>query len=689
MKRAAAAVVLAAVALAAWWLWPNDGAPTVPRSAVQPAAPGPSEHVPRIVRVAGPVDGGAAEARLWVIAADTGAPVVGARVVADELDDVVRSDAQGAVVFPWSGGELEISAPFMKLRQGTFRVGETVELEPLAMVRGEVFERTDGPDKIRPVAGAEVTSTTPPFTQTVSGPDGKFVLKVAEAIGHLAARKGDRFGRELYSLHGEPDDAFILLEAARVEDGTVVDGKDQPIAGVAVAWSAGTISEQQVTGADGKWKMPAWDQQVTVTATKDGFLPYQRGPSSHPGRMRSTVIRLFRPAAIAGVVQTPDGRAVAGAEVEAGDASAISGPDGRFALAGFSPQIREVSATLGARSGAKEVTLTEGTNAPVVVVIAPELYDTPLRLVDAAGAEVACRTATATPIPAEGWTSDYDFDRKVLPLRPGRFRIEVRGDDDQVGEATVDVRPPAVVTIAVHRDPDSIEPEPQRLTVRVKTPSGVAVGGASVVCVGTKGTTREDGTFGCELSPYLDRPVRITARKGLAGGVVSAFGAERELDLIVKPARALRGKITGPLPAGALHLSIHSAFEAASLPLSGPEFVLTDRLPVRTMLCVGQGAERLGCTLAEDQDEISIPVGPPGAFTVTVLDEKGAPLEAPVFYVSRQGYAPALAKGVATVTSPPGTYLVVVNARGTKARAETVVTIRSGETTQLGTLQLK
>ena len=75
--------------------------------------------------------------------------------------------------------------------------------------------------------------------------------------------------------------------------------------------------------------------------------------------------------------------------------------------------------------------------------------------------------------------------------------------------------------------------------------------------------------------------------------------------------------------------------------------------------------------------------------TATVLDEKGAPLEAAIVYLSWQSALAPTPKGVLTLSSPPGTYLVVVNASGTRARAETVVTVRSGETTQVGTLQLK
>ena len=131
-------------------------------------------------------------------------------------------------------------------------------------------------------------------------------------------------------------------------------------------------------------------------------------------------------------------------------------------------------------------------------------------------------------------------------------------------------------------------------------------------------------------------------------------------------------------------------FERTEVPLTAHEFVLTDKSPVRTSLCVNdEQNERRGCTVVHDELEVTIPVGPPGAFTVTILDEKGAPLEAPVLYLNRRTELPAAPQGVATVTAAPGTYVLIINARGTTARAEVLVTVRSGQTTQLGTLQLK
>jgi|GEM_PF-2652879 len=460
-RHVVALVALLCACAAGWWLWPKEG----PQSAVvHPAPPTrarPEQDRRRIApMVRTPIDAGTNAVSLWVIAADTGEPIAGARVLRAKYAGAATSDARGAVVFSWADHELEISAAFMRSREGTFGFGDTVELERLPTVRGEVMVRTDGPLEVRPVAGAEVSTTTPPFTQTVTGPDGKFELTVAAGFGHIGARKDGLFGLGWFNQHEDLEDVFIILEAARFVDGTVVDSKGKPIEGAAVAWSTGVIAEHSLTGPDGKWEVPQWERQVTVSASKAGYLPYARDPSTHWRGQLRTVIQLDRPAALTGVVRTPDGRFVNGATVEGGDGSTISGPEGRFALAGLSPHTNSVEATLGLRKGSAEFALTEEASTAVVVVLPPELIDVPLRLVDGLGAELECHTATATPIPAEGWTSDFAPERKGLLLRAGRFRIEVTAADDHQADVTVDVRPPAPLTITVHRDPNADEASP-------------------------------------------------------------------------------------------------------------------------------------------------------------------------------------------------------------------------------------
>lgn len=52
-------------------------------------------------------------------------------------------------------------------------------------------------------------------------------------------------------------------------------------------------------------------------------------------------------------------------------------------------------------------------------------------------------------------------------------------------------------------------------------------------------------------------------------------------------------------------------------------------------------------------------------------------------------HTPKVEKGVATLALAPGTYVVIINNEATDARAETIATVRSGQTTQLGTMRLK
>ena len=98
----------------------------------------------------------------------------------------------------------------------------------------------------------------------------------------------------------------------------------------------------------------------------------------------------------------------------------------------------------------------------------------------------------------------------------------------------------------------------------------------------------------------------------------------------------------------------------------------------------------LGCAVAENTDDVVITVGAPGALELAVLDEKGEPLLEPILYVDRERRRAVPGPGgVVHLELAPGNHILVVNVDGRRARAEIPFTIKSGEVTKLGTIQLQ
>ena len=265
--------------------------------------------------------------------------------------------------------------------------------------------------------------------------------------------------------------------------------------------------------------------------------------------------------------------------------------------------------------------------------------------------------------------------------------MDVNGKPDQ---------PPVKVVLPGNGPPEEEDPrELHTFQVRVRTPTGEPVEGAAVSCADGNGTTGADGTTSCVTrTSEQSWPVQIVATLGAAKGMTRATGQEPLVEVVVRAARTIRGRVVGPLPPSGLRLLYRSSTQDGEVELKGNAFVLENIDPMRTFVCVALQASRsavLGCAVAaENTDDVVITVGAPGSLEVTVLDEKGQPLEAPVFYVDRECQGTLEAPGgVAHLEVSPGSHVLVINVEGRRARYEALFTVKPGEVTRLGTVKLQ
>lgn len=706
---------------AGWWLWPDaPSAPTAPEPSpgrplvVSAALPSGPAQAPRVSAAdAGP------SVFLRVVSAVDERPLAGAKVAVQRHHRFVHhpsppvglgvTDAEGFVRFePSDQEDLQVSVrlPYFENHFGPFVPHTTVALQPLTPVRGIVLS-----SRRSPVAGARITTQEAPVLQTTSGADGRFTLALA-TWGVVAAEKDGALG---VAVPLDPKNAGSEVEivlGAAPKGSARVRGRDGvALEGVEVGLRCGAITQHQLTGGDGAWTFPLLEDLLcTVTFHKPGYVPVEVSGSF--GRPWKDSV-LSRGARLEGRVINPDGTPLAGAEMEiAGMSPSLRPPpvttddQGHFAFARLGFEQVLLWATLGERTTSVEVALPDGQRREVTVVLPPELIRVPLQVLNADDTVVDAFSAVATPVPEQGWVSRSEYGE--VALCRGRFRIGVTADDGRTGELIVEVDPrpemePLLVKLPgkgpLHEDG---EPRVEHvLQVRVRTPGGAPVEGASVSCLAGDGLTEEDltgsdGTTTCRAhTTEEDWPLHVIATLGTAKGLTRATGKEPMVEVTLRPTRTLRGRILGQLPPAGLGVLYRSATQNGDVELKGNSFTIEGVDPVRTFVCVRHEEppapwEMIGCAVAENSDEVVITVGAPGHVELTVLDETGQPLEAPVFYVDRQRQedAPAL-KGEARLEASPGTHVLVINVEGRRARYETFVTVRAGEVTRLGTVKLQ
>jgi Carboxypeptidase regulatory-like domain len=732
MNRRRVTLVAAAttlVGLAGWWLWPEDAPPAaraplragsvlavpagerVPTDVLEPGAP-PEDEEPLE-----PPEPPPPPMRVLVLRQHDGLPLPGAQVL---LSDHLRfthfhhhaprwrahalTGVDGVAVLelkqaPPEDAKVNVTLLGYGSKLQPLKDGMTVVLEPLPPLDGRVVDAAG-----EPVPRARVTTMLHKLT-TTSDASGRFRLAAPESEVVYAEKDG-AWGKALW--HDEKEKEVVVSLSPPDVLRRVVDTAGKPLAGVAVDFALGAFPVHVVTAGDGTWGMSKVGASVKVTFSRSGYGTQEQNISFNARPWNVTMTRAAR---VEGVVVDGDGRPVVGAAVTAMDSAAravqlktVSGPGGAFAVDGLGATRIDVLAALGEATGESTVEVPEGGAGKVKVVLRPELVDVELEVVDSTGAQVESYdySAVATPLPERGWTTKSELGR--LPLAKGRFQIDVTADNGAKGSVTLEVdptedMPPIKVTLDGPVESLDEDAAPTHtLRVRVKGPTGVPVGGAEVECFNGGGVTANDGTLECKFTPNENAwPLQVRARKGTESGMTRAFNTESELEVVIRAARTIRGRIEGPLPPGKCKMLVNSATERAEEPVAGRTFALENRSPVRTFLCLecygeleSDGASRLGCAVAEPaQDEVVVQAGAPGALVLKVLDSAGHQVEEPIFYVDRTT-TPSEQKGEQhTLGVVPGNHVLVVNIEGKRERAEVLFSIRPGEATQLGTVQLR
>ncbi len=640
---------------------------------------------------------GAADAGSWlrVVRADTRQPIAGARLqLSCELPggSELFTDDGGYARF---GGRLSAdctaaaTAPYFEFEQAPALPQGEIALSRIAPWRGRVLLPSG-----EPAAGALVTQPEAEGVQARTGLDGRFVLEVANSLMLVAERDG-LFGTQLLPVVAG-EEIEIVLQTPVALSGVVRRSNQEPLAGVEVDLRVRALHRHVTTGADGQWAMPLPGPSSRLTLSKPGFVTVVDPPRTHE-------VILYRPAVLRGRLVTVTRAPVPGATVSCeGAAETSTGPDGRFSFTGLSGATVELEAELGEATAEKTVPLIEDGVADVELVLPPPLFAVPVVAVDEQGRPLRLPWGVvATPEGDLGWDSRGNAN---VPLRlaPGRFHLvaTVPGRAFWGEQALVlDGPPPQPVRITLRPgDAGADEPPPNThpLRVRVRDGSGAPVAMAQIECEGwrSEGVSGADGVFDCRVSDVPEGLIQVTPRVAEISAVARVTGKQTEVELTLKKGRRLHGRIVGASGPGPFSVTINSAVEMKTVQCTGAEFTLEERPDVRAIFCAvsktdSNDQQLLGCTVVDGEAEVTIPAGAPGSVRVRLLDEKGLPLEAPIVYLDRVGDRPFASQGVLTFSATCGTHVLIVNARGTSARAERIVTVRPNETTDLGTVRIE
>lgn len=353
------------------------------------------------------------------------------------------------------------------------------------------------------------------------------------------------------------------------------------------------------------------------------------------------------------------------------------------------------------RTASEELELTAGETRRVTLVLRPALEDVEVEVVSTSGAGLSSMSYSlvASPVPDEGWTSTPRGDGSFGLCR-GRFRFVVHTQDGRSAdeERNVDPSLKEPIRLVVRGAPGQFyadELPPVQLKIRVVNDKQEPVHNAYIRCHDKIGYSDADGGAVCPVRATDDQwPVVVTASHQNASGTVRATGKESELLIVLRAARTIRGKVLGALPASDVMAVVRRSDGADEVKVIDGAFTFQEQPPGRASICVyhrppNQNGSELGCTVIENETEVTVPTGESGTFTFTAVDERGAAVKDLVWYVNRQ------LKGMDSRGIPmklglsPGTHVLVLNTKSSRARYEQVITIRPGQATDLGIVTLR
>jgi hypothetical protein len=393
----------------------------------------------------------------------TNAPAAGAQVVLnmEKLSGpplIVQTNTSGAFTFPGvSAGSylVDVKAEGYALPESPVRLAVAnapvnnllLRLVSGGVIRGDVFVEETG----QPLVGVDVHArragtdplrrTSPPTS--VNGqfefaglPPGEYVLNVRWAPGFAMVGRSSS-GLTVHVQAGQIVEGVALaLTQGLTVAGRVVDTQGNPIAGADVRGRGAGWTDQQISGADGRFILSnlAPETEITLSASTSGATSGPQGPLVVPGAgLRDIELVLSQPrdAVIAGVVVDVNNRPLPanvnawpdGEEPVAYPPTDTTDAQGRFVL----PNVAAGNYVLSVRPGQGEqldvlrLSIAAGQQVRNLRLVYPmhANYAVGGRVAGRDGTGVAC---TLTLIRVEG--TDSIFQAMATSTIEGAFRFE-------------------------------------------------------------------------------------------------------------------------------------------------------------------------------------------------------------------------------------------------------------------------
>jgi hypothetical protein len=584
-----------------------------------------------------------------------------------------------------------------------FAANQVIELNPVPFAKGRV-QFPDGRDAV----GARVFPKSPAGISTLTGPNGRFELRVPKDVAifvelnGLAASEPEGWA----VLHKEIN--LTLVNPAPCL-GKVVDVEKKPIEGVQVEMKNPMLTRTVATDANGVFR----------STCAPGIPPEMR--FMKPDYKENTGIwngmwsmnftfQMEKQSHLSGTVQDDQGHPIANALVKFATLETRTLANGSFVLNNIEIESRggltavfdgvQVTLPLARISGMQRLDF----------VIPRATTNMTIDVRNKKGEAVPDWSASITT-QDQSWSSSVGHSRqKIIKVPMGMTRVSVTGHfiaREQV--VHVGLAPQEVRFVVENEPPEEIAPNsfaaddsklslgdekpvPLSIRVAVKLKNGKPVANAQVGCSYEWGfghcTTNFKGVCKCPLALEYSKKVSAYARSPNLYSAAEIVNFENPAHLVMQSVDDVRGRVVGVLAEGAF-LVLNSKEEFL---LTGNTFTIPS---TKGRVCIavrdgGYHSERrfIGCGLLEGNErEITIPVGVDGFAVFRFLDETGKPIELPSLFVSGDQVENIAPAGELVVKMAPGNYNAILKSEG--RRAEAILTVRSDETTVVPIMQLK